>query len=164
MAKVSIDQDWIELSKEAEGKIKLEGDIVDYDLIRVSKKQFHLLLDSKSYRIEVLNKKKDGSLELRVNGREIESRLSYRIEQLLKSMGMETGKKIHKELRAPMPGLVLDVMVSPGQEVTEGDDLIILEAMKMENSLKAPQSGTIESVNVNKQDKVDKNQVLVSYQ
>lgn len=163
MAKVSIDQFWFELSKEEEGKVILNDKKMPYDLIQIGKDQYHLLLDNRSFRIEVLSKAKDGSLHLKVNGQEMNGRLSYRIEQLLKSMGMEAGKKIQKDIKAPMPGLVLDVLVSPGQEVAEGDDLIILEAMKMENALKAPQSGTIESVNVNKQDKVDKNQVLVSY-
>ena len=164
MAKVSIDQYWFDITKEEEGVVSLDDQRLTYDLVKISSSQYHLLLDNKSFRIEILNRKKDGSLVLKVNGREMEGRLSYRIEQLLKSMGMETGKKVQKDVKAPMPGLVLDVLVSPGQEVQEGDDLVILEAMKMENALKAPQAGLIESVNVNKQDKVDKNQVLVSYQ
>ena len=164
MAKVSIDNEWIEILRAEDGTLSIDGQCLDYDLIRMSKSQYHLLLNNRSFTIEVLDRARNGALSLSINGRVLQGRLSYKIEQLLKSMGMETGKKIQKDVKAPMPGLVLDVLVGQGDTVEEGQDLIILEAMKMENSLKAPQSGVIEVVNVNKQDKVDKNQVLVSYQ
>lgn len=164
MAKISINNESIEILKSEDGKVSIEGIERDYHLIRVAKNQYHLLLDNKSYRIELLNNDQiGGSLQLKINGRLMEGRIAYRIEQVLKSMGMDSGKKVQKDIKAPMPGLVLEVLVEAGQEVTEGDDLIILEAMKMENALKAPQSGIIENVSVSKQDKVDKNQLLVSY-
>ena len=164
MAKISINNESIEILKSGDGKLSIDGNENDYNLIRVSKNYYHLLLNNKSYRIELLeNDQIGGSLQLKINGRLMQGRIAYRIEQVLKSMGMDSGKKIQKDIKAPMPGLVLDVLVEAGQEVNEGDDLIILEAMKMENALKAPQAGVIASVSVSKQDKVDKNQLLVSY-
>ena len=67
-------------------------------------------------------------------------------------------------LRAPMPGLVLRVLVEPGQEVAAGAGLIVLEAMKMENELKAPAAGTVGAVRAQAGQAVEKGQVLVEFQ
>ena len=61
-----------------------------------------------------------------------------------------------------MPGNILDVKVAAGASVKAGDVLAILEAMKMENEIVAPQDGTVASVNVNKGDTVNSGDVLVS--
>lgn len=63
---------------------------------------------------------------------------------------------------APMPGNILDVKTSVGASVKAGDVLVILEAMKMENDIVAPQDGTVASVNVNKGDTVDAGQTIVT--
>jgi acetyl/propionyl-CoA carboxylase alpha subunit len=69
-----------------------------------------------------------------------------------------------KTLKAPMPGLVLEVMVGPGTEVKKGDPLLVLEAMKMENVLKAPTDAVIKDVIVEISAAVEKNQVLVNFE
>ncbi len=63
---------------------------------------------------------------------------------------------------APMPGNILDVKVTNGQSVKNGDVLCILEAMKMENEIKAPQDGTIATINCKKGDVVNVSDVLIS--
>ena len=65
------------------------------------------------------------------------------------------------DLKAPMPGLVLQVLVKEGDEIRKGDNMLVLEAMKMENILKAPADCTIRTVKVNPGDKVEKNQVMI---
>ena len=60
-----------------------------------------------------------------------------------------------------MPGLVLEIMVKAGDEVKKGDALLILEAMKMENVLKATGDGTVKSVSVSKGAPVDKGTILI---
>jgi biotin carboxyl carrier protein len=62
-----------------------------------------------------------------------------------------------------MPGLVLKIMVEPGQEVSKGDGLLILEAMKMENIIKAPTDGVVKSIEVEQSNAVEKNQVLIKF-
>jgi glutaconyl-CoA/methylmalonyl-CoA decarboxylase subunit gamma len=66
-------------------------------------------------------------------------------------------------VKAPMPGSVLDVKVSPGDQAAEGDVLIVLEAMKMENELTAPQSGTVKEVLVKKGDTVNSGDTLIIF-
>lgn len=67
-----------------------------------------------------------------------------------------------QSVNAPMPGTILDIKVSAGQQVAKGDVLLILEAMKMENEICAPDAGTVDAVLVNKGDAVEVNAALVS--
>ncbi len=74
-----------------------------------------------------------------------------------------TASKVNN-LKAPMPGLVLDILVKPGQEVEKDTPLLILEAMKMENVLKSPTDGTVKSLGAAKGDAVEKNHVLLTFE
>ncbi|MEX1300127.1 MAG: biotin/lipoyl-containing protein [Desulfotignum sp.] len=65
------------------------------------------------------------------------------------------------EILAPMPGTIIDVSVKPGDAVEEGDEMLVLEAMKMENPIVATVDGTVKEVMVNVDDKVATNQVMV---
>ncbi|NDJ33882.1 MAG: biotin/lipoyl-binding protein [Chloroflexi bacterium] len=65
------------------------------------------------------------------------------------------------KITAPMPGRVVAVPVEPGQAIAKGDNVIILESMKMENELKSPRDGTVERVNVKAGDNVEQHAVLV---
>lgn len=65
-------------------------------------------------------------------------------------------------VKAPMPGTILDVPVKPGQTVKAGDVLVVLEAMKMENEIKAGRDASVASVEVNKGESVDTGAVLVT--
>jgi acetyl/propionyl-CoA carboxylase alpha subunit len=66
-------------------------------------------------------------------------------------------------LKAPMPGLVVRIEVEPGRQVSAGDPLLVLEAMKMENELKAGVAGTVRAVRVASGEAVEKGQVLVEF-
>lgn len=59
-------------------------------------------------------------------------------------------------VKAPMPGLVLDILVEAGQSVNKGDNLLILEAMKMENIIKASGNGVVKNININKKMRLKK--------
>jgi biotin carboxyl carrier protein len=66
-------------------------------------------------------------------------------------------------LKAPMPGLVLQVLVNPGDTVAKGDKILVLEAMKMENAIKSPTDGIISDVLAKQGMAVDKNQLLITF-
>ncbi len=65
------------------------------------------------------------------------------------------------EVLAPMPGTIVEIMVEAGDQVSAEEELIILEAMKMENPIIAPVDGTVKEIKVEEEDKVDTNQVLI---
>ena len=84
------------------------------------------------------------------------------MDLLLNKMGMSaiSADKMDN-VKAPMPGLVLDILVEIGQTVNKGDNLLVLEAMKMENILKASGNGIVKTIKINKKDAVEKNQILI---
>ena len=99
---------------------------------------------------------------IRVNGQLYKTSIKEPIDLLLSTMGMDL-KAMHKadSVKAPMPGMVLKVLVTPGQHINKGDGLVILEAMKMENILKATGPGTVKAIKVQERTAVEKGAVLV---
>ena len=163
MAKIIIDNNPFNIEK-ADGTLLIDNDEATYDLLKNGDNGYHLIYNNQSFNIEVLNKDNhSGELTLKINGRVISTQLQNKLADLLKKMGMDNNKKKLKDLKAPMPGLVLDIMVKEGEEVTEGQELIVLEAMKMENAIKSPQDGIIDKIQIDKQDKIDKNHTLLSF-
>jgi biotin carboxyl carrier protein len=142
-----------------------DGEIWDWDLEQVGDRMYHLIKDSKSYRIELLQTDDlHKSIQLRVNGVVFFAQVQDRYDLLLEKLGMQpvdnTG---HSEIKAPMPGLILDILVEEGQEVSKGDKLLVLEAMKMENIIKSSGEGVVSSINVKKGMNVEKNEVLIQF-
>jgi biotin carboxyl carrier protein len=99
---------------------------------------------------------------LTVNGREFPIEIKDELDIMIKDLGLDAMEdEIDKEIKAPMPGLVIDICISKGDLIKTGENLIILEAMKMENILKSPGEAKVKSVNIQKGETVDKDQVLI---
>lgn len=134
-----------------------------FDVIPSGPRTFHILRDNRSFHAEVISadyEKKE--LAIRVNGSRYDVRLADTYDQLVRKLGLAVGSaQVVKDIKAPMPGLVLQINVKPGDAVEKDSPLLILEAMKMENVLKAPGSGTVKKVAVNKGQAVEKNQLLI---
>jgi acetyl/propionyl-CoA carboxylase alpha subunit len=141
----------------------LNGEAFGWDVSRLSDKLYHVIKDHRSYEVEVCEAI-DGKRQLKVNGTLYETETIDHFDALLKKLGMEKGKagKVN-ELKAPMPGLVLSIDVKPGDVLKKGDRVLVLEAMKMENVIKAPADVTVASVEVEKGKTVDKNAVMVRF-
>ncbi len=136
------------------------------DILYIDKNNFHLIKDNKSYAIEVSEvDTEEKKLKLKINGKSFSVHAMSELDILLKEMGMDnlSAKKV-KELKAPMPGLVLDVPVKEGDEIKEGDKLLVLEAMKMENNLKAEADAKIKTIKCKKGQAVEKNEVLIIFE
>ncbi len=86
-----------------------------------------------------------------------------RTARLKKSMSASVSQKAEKDLKAPMPGLIVAIEVKPGQQLKKGDGLLIIEAMKMENEIKAPFDCTVKEIKVQERQAVEKGQVLVVF-
>ncbi len=127
------------------------------------KGKLHILRAHQSWQAEILSADWNRRiLHLRVNGEAYEVRITDELDALVKRMGLSANPThLVSEVKAPMPGLVVEVQVQVGQAVQKGQPLLILEAMKMENIIKSPGEGTVQEVCVVPGQAVDKNQVLV---
>lgn len=136
------------------------------DILPVNENNFHLIKDNKSYNIEISEiNRTEKKLELKINGKSLFVQAMSELDLLLKEMGMDNlSVKKMKELKAPMPGLVIDVPVKEGEEIKEGDKLLVLEAMKMENNLKAETDAKIKTIKCKKGQAVEKNEVLIVFE
>lgn len=133
------------------------------DLIQTADREYHLLREGKAYHCELVDfKPREKTLSLRLNGRPYELQVGDRYDQMVKQLGLQVAtSQASSDVFAPMPGLILDIMVGAGQEIEAGTPLLILEAMKMENVLKADGAGTVKSVVVKQGEAVDKKQLLI---
>lgn len=133
------------------------------DLIREADGHYHLLLDNNSYRAKVQAfdpQRRVVTVEL--GGKTYQVRLEDQYDQLVDQLGLKkTSRHQAKDIKAPMPGLVLKIEVEVGQRVAPGDPLLILEAMKMENVIKADAEGTVKSVQASEGQAVDKGQLMI---
>ena len=117
-----------------------------------------------TYQVEVDNENDDGEVELLMNQKKVNVKISTPLDELLHSMGLDNALEVKiSHLASPMPGLVIKSLVKAGDTVEKGDPLIVLEAMKMENVLKAPSALTIEKVNVTNGQAVEKGAVLIQF-
>jgi acetyl/propionyl-CoA carboxylase alpha subunit len=144
----------------------IDGALFDGNIHQVSDTHFHIIWKHKSYDIHVVDvNKTDKTYKLLVNGTEINTSVQDKFDLLMENMGIESSSKIiSKDVKAPMPGLIQQVFVEEGQAVKQGDTLVVLVAMKMENSIKASSDATIKSIKINSGQTVEKNQVLMDFQ
>ncbi len=133
------------------------------DIVTENNGTFHILKNNKAYRAEVIETNfDDKSFTIKVNGTTYEVKLEDHYDQLIKKLGLSKQVQYKvKDIKAPMPGLVINVNVEPGQAVQRGDALLILEAMKMENVIKSPGDGVVKKINVEKGAAVEKGYLLI---
>ncbi|MEX0883130.1 MAG: biotin/lipoyl-containing protein [Cyclobacteriaceae bacterium] len=120
--------------------------------------------NNRVHQIEVLTPNSQGQFSMIINRKTCQVEVIGAREMLLEKLGWrkEAGQEV-KNLVAPMPGLILEIKVKPGDKVEKNDVLLVLEAMKMENTIKSPQSGTVSAVKVKQGEGVEKNQLLIQF-
>ena len=145
----------------------VENDVVyQLDAVNVEKDKFHILKDNTPYQAEIIatdfiNK----TYTVKVNNTTYTVAIANALDMLIKEMGFEVGAaKQVNAIKAPMPGLILEISVAVGQEVKENDPLLILEAMKMENSILSPRDGVIKSITMTKGAAVEKGALLIEFE
>lgn len=139
-----------------------EGAVVRWD----DEKFFTLEYNGHTFFGEVLeDSTESNTLKLKINHRVFDIQKKGALDDLISAMGLDKPKiKKLKELQAPMPGRIVSVVVAIGDELNVGDEILSLEAMKMENVLKAEGVGVVKAINVGTNDIVDKGAVLIEFE
>lgn len=143
--------------------ISINNEDRDFSIAKVSENTYHVLSNNQSYNVELISLDTiTKTAVLKVNGNKYECEIKDQFDDLLKSLGLDNLNNVKvNDIKAPMPGLVLKTLIEEGQEFKKGDNLLVLEAMKMENILKAPADGVAKKIKVKAGDKVEKNEVLI---
>ena len=147
-----------------ESAVLVDGEPVACTFERLAEGRYVLLVEGRS--LPVVIEQEDGAtVRVTLDGQTTTVRLKDERALLLERFGLDAADaEAAREIRAPMPGLVLRVLVEPGQEVEAGDGLLVLEAMKMENELRAPSAGTVAAVHATPGAAVAKNELLISFE
>lgn len=137
-----------------------------WDMVEIREGNFHIIYQNRSFNAEVLEADYQAKTFLiKVNKNQYTVAVKDRFDLLLDQLGMSNANASKaNDLKAPMPGLIVDVKVQVGDVVKKGDIILILEAMKMENVLKSPGDGKVKTIKVSARDNVEKNQVLVEFE
>ena len=124
---------------------------------------FELIYHGISFKGEILNRDiENRKLRLKLNHRVFEIKKKFVLDALIAELGLDKIKvKKLKELSSPMPGRILNIQVQVGDHVKVGDPILSLEAMKMENILKSDGEGVVKSIAIEKEQVVDKGQLLI---
>lgn len=145
--------------------ILVNNEKLEWDMIALGNGLFHIRYQNQSYPAEIIKiDRETKTVDLKVRGHRYSVRLKEDVDILMEKMGMNgaaSGKV--NAIKAPMPGLIIDLRVQEGAEVQAGDPLLILEAMKMENIIKSPGKATVKKLKIKKGDSVEKGQVLIEF-
>ena len=143
-----------------------EADISSQDMFKISKNKSHLLTNFKSENLEVISRNfLDKTYQVKINSKIYKVQIKDDLDLLINKLGLSLGKvQIKNEITSPMPGLILEINVNEGQEVKEGDSLLILEAMKMENNITATFDATVKGISVKAGQSVAKNELLIEFE
>jgi biotin carboxyl carrier protein len=164
MYKASVNKKVFEITDE-DNSLTVDGSSFEWDFTEISNGYFHILYKHKGYTAEVV--KADPSTKtfsIKINNRIYTVSVKNKFDLLLEKMGISNGasSKVNN-IKAPMPGLIIDLKVNAGDTVKAGESLLILEAMKMENIIKSPGEGVVKSVKIKKGESVEKGQVLIEF-
>lgn len=147
------------------GKLFINDELVNADIRELNDSAYHIINDLKSYHTEIVSfDKQTKTARIKVNGNIYTVTAQDQFDILLDQLGLSSlnAAKV-SEIKAPMPGMVLKLFVTEGVEVKKGDNLFVLEAMKMENIIKSPADVIIKKVKIKPGDKVEKGQVLLMF-
>ena len=151
-----------EVEIEKDGSIRLNGELRHVDFSALGPSLYSVITEDISHEV-VIDELHNGMYDVLMSGRMYEAKvLDERMLLMARrhgTLGSGTG-----EINSPMPGLIVAVQVVEGDQVEQGQTVVILESMKMQNELKAPISGTVTSVLVRTGSTVEKNAALLVIQ
>ncbi len=146
-------------------ELKINGETITADTKQINGSNWHIVNNLKSFNVEVITFNGQAkTAEIKVNNNIYTITAKDQFDILLDQLGLSdlNTAKI-SDIKAPMPGMVLKVFVGEGMEIKKGDNLFVLEAMKMENIIKAPADVVVKTVKIKAGDKVEKGQILLVF-
>jgi biotin carboxyl carrier protein len=141
-------------------QLVVEGEPMDYTFEVLRDGYVSMIVDGESVPVSIEPTGPD-TMRVTIDGRRTEVEVKDERDLLVEEFGLGEDAAAGGEVRAPMPGLVLDVLVAEGEEVAVEEGLLVLEAMKMENELKAPSGGVVRAIHAASGDAVDKEALLI---
>jgi biotin carboxyl carrier protein len=137
-----------------------DGKILNVEFISLGSGRYSLIKDNMTYIVNI--SKKEDNYNVRVAGDQfdvaVEDERTRQVKALVNAAGSSRGEKT---IKAPIPGLVVKILAKAGEKVKADNSLLILEAMKMENIIKAPFDCEVVKINVKEKDAVTQNQLLL---
>jgi biotin carboxyl carrier protein len=161
------DKDYdIELIPGSEGlQARINGRLVNLKNHQLSNTRSLLAIDNQFYEVDVRSNGLEGQKIVFMTGIEVQATVEdYNLALLRKTAGMAQAGGQEGTLKAPMPGLVVEVRVKVGEKVKKGTPLLVIEAMKMENIIKARGGATVRAVKVEHGQAVEKGDVLLEFE
>jgi biotin carboxyl carrier protein len=145
-----------------EKHIRIGGRLLDVNFESVSGQPvYSLIVDGKSYEAYVYQG--EDNWQVLLKGRQFPVTIVDEREKRLRSAaGGAVAAGGEFQLKAPMPGLIVSVLIEDGQAIEKGQVLVVLESMKMQNELKAPRAGTVERIRVKAGETVEQRQILLT--
>ncbi len=144
----------------------LNGEAISADWTKISETKYHGIIKNQSLMVELVGTDETGKqMDILVNGVKYQVAVQNQFDALLKQLGLDklATAKVNN-IKAPMPGLVLRIIVAIGDEVKKGDALLVLEAMKMENVIKAAGDGVVKKITAIEKTAVEKGAVLIEFE
>lgn len=145
-----------------DGQITLNGEVINAEMRQMmDTTMYSIIMDNVSYDLRM--NEGDGVYIVQLGGEifevVVEDERTRRLAGLKSSASAVIGEAL---VKAPMPGVIVEIPVVQGQEVKRGDIVVIFESMKMQNEFKAPRDGTVHAIRVAPGDKVDQNAILLT--
>lgn len=165
MIRAKVDDVYQFLIEKIDGQYTVKDQKGVFDIQKTDSHSFSILHEHKSYNVTILDYDSQmKSLRIKVNDGTHEVVLDDDQDLLLEKMGMLKKKQREiKVLKAPMPGLIVEIKVSEGQDVQKDEPLLILKAMKMENILRSPVTGVIKKILVQENQKIEKEATMIQF-
>jgi len=138
---------------------------INPDIKRLGESAYHIINNLRSYNVEIISfDHAEKNAQIKVNNNIYTVSAKDQFDILLDKLGLSNLNTARvSEIKAPMPGMVLKVFAGEGMEIKKGDSLFVLEAMKMENIIKAPADVVVKSIKIKPGDKVEKGQILMLF-
>ena len=155
-----IDNQTYEIERLSENRLRVNGEELQFDVRQGSRPEHvSLIIAGRSYQIWM--ESGNGILRVHVGGFDFDVRVEdERVHRVRQLAAHEATTREMGQVSAPMPGLVVKILVEPGQAVQKGQGVAIVEAMKMENEIRAPIAGVVKEIRMQERQAVEKGEIL----